>query len=586
MLGWSQRLIKSFILPFDTKFLFGFPQFRRFQEVTLTRLHGIAENYNISYNIDARFHQVTDQQQELRESLNNSDQMTQRELSAIKIWLKKLQRTTKKLDLKMSSLEETMTERNKQVTKDNKIRDTNVSNLTSHFISQKRVMDQLVKDNSLLKKGMEMFREVVKRQGVRIATLEEQIRGATKNEILPPSSLVAPQELNRTPDNKPLVSPGNEPEAMALEHRMAKLRLKHDQRKKLQDEQQQQLIPGKSGVAPMASHRQNEIKNMSFPEGETHDIQTTGPSLSMTDKPFSIVETTLEKTSGMETTRRPPQQATKEEPPGIEATRTPHVTGNKPSSIHAPKLHITEGKSSVMHTTNPPPKVTEVPRHIEQRTKMPGTICNVDSMLSFPSSSTENYATFGKGLREALHEFSICSWVKTNASYIGTILSYATEDNDNKLVLYGRNGEAYDSLHFVIGDPAFRELPMVPLTDGNWHHVCFIWSSIQGKYWFYVDRRLSSTGSRFQKGYEIPPGGSLILGQEQDSLGGGFDSSESFVGHLAGFAVWNRALSPGEVSGIATGKGLPRGTILKLADASALHGLVQRVDCTCLEHCL
>lgn len=213
-------------------------------------------------------------------------------------------------------------------------------------------------------------------------------------------------------------------------------------------------------------------------------------------------------------------------------------------------------------------------------------VCNVDSMLIFPNSSTENFATFSKELREPLHELSICSWVKTNVSYLGTILSYATEENDNKLVLHGRHGATFNSLHFVIGDPAFRELPVFPLADGGWHHTCFIWSSIQGKYWFYVDRRLISTGSRFQKGYEIPPGGSLVLGQEQDTLGGGFDSSEAFVGYLAGLAVWNRAITPGEVSGIATGKGLPRGTILTIADASHLHGSVERVHCSCLEHCL
>lgn len=206
-------------------------------------------------------------------------------------------------------------------------------------------------------------------------------------------------------------------------------------------------------------------------------------------------------------------------------------------------------------------------------------------MLIFPNSSTEHYVTFSKGLREPLHEVSVCSWVKTNASYLGTIFSYATDDNDNKLVLHGRNGATYDTFHFVIGDPAFRELPLVPLIDGEWHHTCFIWSSIQGRYWFYVDRRLTSTGSKFQKGYEIPPGGSLVLGQEQDTLGGGFDSSEAFVGSLAGFAMWNRALSPGEVSGIATGKGLPRGTILTLEDDPLIHGAVERVDCTCLEHC-
>ncbi|XP_060116636.1 pentraxin-4 [Heteronotia binoei] len=216
----------------------------------------------------------------------------------------------------------------------------------------------------------------------------------------------------------------------------------------------------------------------------------------------------------------------------------------------------------------------------------PGTICNVGSMLVFPNASTENFVDFGPSFHTGLLELSLCSWVKTSAGYLGTTLSYATEDNDNKLVLHGRDAAPRNAIHFVIGDPAFRELPVGRLLDSQWHHLCLIWSSIQGRYWFYVDRRLASMGSRFQKGYEIPAGGSLVLGQEQDTLGGGFEPSEAFVGSLAGWAMWDRALSPGEVSSIAIGDGLPRGPILSLANVTRLSGAVQKVSCSCLEHCL
>uniref|UniRef100_A0A670ZA56 Pentraxin 4 n=2 Tax=Pseudonaja textilis TaxID=8673 RepID=A0A670ZA56_PSETE len=238
--------------------------------------------------------------------------------------------------------------------------------------------------------------------------------------------------------------------------------------------------------------------------------------------------------------------------------------------------------------TEQPPGPAKVPA--EQKPpggpRKPGTRCNVDSMLVFPNASTENFAAFQPGLQTSLLELSLCSWVRTSARYLGTILSYATEENDNKLVLHGRDAAPRNSLHFVIGDPAFRELPVGAVLDGRWHHACIIWSSIQGRYWFYLDRRLASLGSNFRKGYEIPPQGSLLLGQEQDTLGGGFDSSESFVGLLAGFAMWGRALLPGEVSSIALGEGLPHGTVLTLANVSMLSGSVRKVNCTCLEHCL
>ncbi|KAG9329471.1 hypothetical protein JZ751_004564, partial [Albula glossodonta] len=218
----------------------------------------------------------------------------------------------------------------------------------------------------------------------------------------------------------------------------------------------------------------------------------------------------------------------------------------------------------------------KIPHH-QRSPKAKGAICNVKSALSFPSASTLNYVTFRKGLARGLLELSLCTWLRVGAGvgYVGTLLSYATEDNDNKLVLYGRNSSRGPTLDFVIGDPAYRELPVEGVLDGHWHHLCVVWSSIEGRFWHYTDRRLTSTGSRFQKGYEVPAGGAVVLGQEQDVVGGGFDEAEAFVGELAGFTMWDRALSPGEVSGVATGRGLPRGTVLTLDDIEQPNGDVQ-----------
>ncbi|XP_055050135.2 pentraxin-4 [Misgurnus anguillicaudatus] len=241
-------------------------------------------------------------------------------------------------------------------------------------------------------------------------------------------------------------------------------------------------------------------------------------------------------------------------------------------------------------TAQPEEDIFPLPhRHKIPNIKMPkeeAKICNVGSMLLFPSASTANYVTFQKSFPTGIHELSICTWLRVDANYVGTILSYATKNNDNTLVLYGRNSGILGVIDFVIGDPSYRELSVQNLLDGRWHHLCIIWSSIEGRFWYYSDRHLISTGSKFQKGFEIPPGGSLVLGQEQDSVGGGFDVAEAFVGRLAGFALWTRTLSPGEVSGLATGRGVPRGALLSLKDVHQRFGNVQHVTCECLEHCM
>ncbi|XP_062956182.1 pentraxin-4 isoform X1 [Cynocephalus volans] len=239
----------------------------------------------------------------------------------------------------------------------------------------------------------------------------------------------------------------------------------------------------------------------------------------------------------------------------------------------APGSHWAPGGAAA--ALREPPQQEQLPQRL-------GEICSVGPVLVFPNTSTENMVVLSPGFLTALWALSFCSWVRTSSGHLGTLLSHATEENDNKLVLHGRDSLVPGSMDFVIGDPAFRELPLL---DDQWHHVCVIWTSIQGRYWLHLDRRLVATGSHFREGYEIPPGGSLVLGQEQDHVGGGFDSSEAFVGSISGLAIWDRVLVPGEVANLATGKELPAGAILMLMEGALLGGFVHRAKCTFLDHC-
>ncbi|XP_053132425.1 pentraxin-4 [Hemicordylus capensis] len=496
--------------PFFERFRRLEEQFRRFQEVTLMRLQEIAGNYNISYNIDARFEHLLSRHGTLESAANETHAATAEELDHLKTWMRKLQNKTKKIDLRVVALEESSREKIRESSAEKQQQSALLSSLTQEASDHKEDAQALRASQATLQKALESLQDALKSQGTKLDQLEQLLKSPVQNEVLLPAPLAAAHLLSQPPQEKaPEAAGGQNPTRK-------KLRVKHQQGKKLQQESSRLV----------AQSQRRGLQSGSLP-GQMVPQQETGPE-------------------------------TGPSPPEPQALRQQH---------------------SVMDKASEEQEGAQVPRK-------PGTICNVGAMLVFPNASTENFATFKPGFPTGLLELSLCSWVSTNASYLGTILSYATEENDNKLVLHGRDAAPRNAIHFVIGDPAFRELPVGRLLDGRWHHMCVIWSSIQGRYWFYVDRRLASMGSRFQKGYEIPPRGSLILGQEQDTIGGGFETSEAFVGLLAGFAVWDRALSPGEVSGIATGKGLPRGPVLTLANISVLNGSVQKVDCTCLEHCL
>ncbi|XP_053813776.1 pentraxin-4 [Vidua chalybeata] len=241
------------------------------------------------------------------------------------------------------------------------------------------------------------------------------------------------------------------------------------------------------------------------------------------------------------------------------------------------------------------PTVSTAPREQPPAPRQPGEgrygppaplpACRSGAVLLFPNTSAEHGAVLGLGPHRGLRAMSLCAWLATPAPRLGALLSYATEDGQNELAVQGHGGNRPGSARFIVGDGQVRELPVAPLLDGKWHHLCLTWSSGQGHYRFYVDRRLLAAGSGFQQGYEIPTGGSLVLGWGQDGPNVDLGTGEAFVGHLAGFALWRRALLPGEVARMATGRGLPRGPLLTLADAS-LQGGVRRVACPCLQHCL
>ncbi|MBN3313616.1 PTX4 protein, partial [Atractosteus spatula] len=455
-------------------------QFRRFQEVTLTRLQGIAENYNISYNINSRFQVLTEQYENISRVLNDFQATVDNDLNSLKFWTKKLQKKTKKLDLKVTALEKDVSDKGKQTLRENKEHKSLLFNLTQELQIQKKDISSLSEDREKVQRSLKNLQDALKNQGDKMVQLE--VQQPLSQSLLQPSRQAVTQ-----PPQQPL------------------------------------------SQSQLQSEPQSEAQPLSQPQAQS--------------EPQSQLQQYLQHEF-------------------LEESET-----QQPADLaELPLRH-------------------KIPRQ-QQAPKKAGTICNVKSMLIFPGPSIQNYATFRKGFSTGIHELSVCTWLQVEGGYLGTLLSYATEENDNKLVLYGRNSSEQASVDFVIGDPAYRELPVKALLDNKWHHLCIIWSSIEGKFWHYTDRRLTSTGSKFQKGYEIPPGGSVVLGQEQDSVGGGFDAAEAFVGKLAGFAVWNRALDPGEVSGIATGKGLPRGTVLTLDDVAAVNGAVQHVECGCLEHCL
>ncbi|KAM9120402.1 neuronal pentraxin-1 [Pangshura tecta] len=184
--------------------------------------------------------------------------------------------------------------------------------------------------------------------------------------------------------------------------------------------------------------------------------------------------------------------------------------------------------------------------------------------LTFPLRTNYMYAKVKKSLPE-MYAFSVAMWIKSSASPgVGTPFSYAVPGQANELVLieWGNN-----PMEILINDKVAK-LPFV-INDGKWHHICITWTTRDGVWEAYQDGTQGGHGENLAPYHPIKPQGVLVLGQEQDTLGGGFDATQAFVGELAHFNIWDRKLSPGEIYNLATcSTKAPAGNVIAWAETN------------------
>lgn len=166
-------------------------------------------------------------------------------------------------------------------------------------------------------------------------------------------------------------------------------------------------------------------------------------------------------------------------------------------------------------------------------------------VLSFPMRTDYMYGVVRREVTE-MYAFTACLWLRPTEGGIGTPFSYSVPGQPNELVLLQG---AHNPVELLINDKV-AQLPL-DLSRGQWQHVCVSWTLRDGVWKAYQGGRLRGRGEGLAAWHPIKPGGVLILGQEQDTVGGRFDASQALVGELSQFNLWDRVLKPAEVSALA-----------------------------------
>uniref|UniRef100_A0A3Q3F401 Chromobox homolog 6a n=1 Tax=Labrus bergylta TaxID=56723 RepID=A0A3Q3F401_9LABR len=166
-------------------------------------------------------------------------------------------------------------------------------------------------------------------------------------------------------------------------------------------------------------------------------------------------------------------------------------------------------------------------------------------VLSFPMRTNYMYGLVRKEITE-MYAFTACVWLKAKEGGIGTPFSYSVPGQPNELVLLQG---VHNPVELLINDKV-AQLPL-SLPQDEWQHICVSWTLRDGVWKAYQGGKMKGRGEGLAAWHPIKPGGVLILGQEQDTLGGHFDASQALVGELSQFNLWDRVLKPAEVAALA-----------------------------------
>lgn len=162
----------------------------------------------------------------------------------------------------------------------------------------------------------------------------------------------------------------------------------------------------------------------------------------------------------------------------------------------------------------------------------------VNQVFVFPWETKDSYVVLRAKLEQPLLNFTVCLRSYTDLTRPHSLFSYATKAQDNEILLFKPKPTEY---RFYVGGKSvtFR----VPESRGDWEHVCASWESATGIAEFWLNGK-PWPRKGLQRGYAVGAEAVIMLGQEQDAFGGGFDVYNSFTGELADVHLWDMGLSP------------------------------------------
>ncbi|KAG8445814.1 hypothetical protein GDO86_010558, partial [Hymenochirus boettgeri] len=168
-----------------------------------------------------------------------------------------------------------------------------------------------------------------------------------------------------------------------------------------------------------------------------------------------------------------------------------------------------------------------------------------DKVFLFPKVTSTSHVILKPSATKSLNKLTLCLQSYTDLVRNYPLFSLATPGSrmDNTFLIMSSPSNAY----YIYIDQEETKFTVKAGGDLDWTHTCVSWDSATGVVQLWVNGKLYPRRI-VKKGFSINERTSIILGQEQDSFGGGFDTNQSFVGEISDVNLWDYVLSPEDIS--------------------------------------
>ncbi|XP_070783491.1 C-reactive protein-like [Enoplosus armatus] len=180
-----------------------------------------------------------------------------------------------------------------------------------------------------------------------------------------------------------------------------------------------------------------------------------------------------------------------------------------------------------------------------------------EKVFTFPLDSATSFVKLNASAQQPITALTVCARFHSTKTRSQTLFSLAVPSQSNAFLLYKPSVGVYRlHVHGVALD-----INGLPDDTDEWNSVCWTWDSTHGLTTLWVNGKRSAR-SILAQGATLTGAPIIVLGQDQDSYGGAFDRTQSFVGDITDVHLWDSVISPCEIRFFMEGNAITPGNLL------------------------